>query len=77
MVIVLFTCGAGVGMMMPNGLKARQEIRKDAYLVVCNERCERRMYGDQFCQHYGAGFFRPHGIYVDSSFGGNVYHPRP
>ena len=41
-----------------------------------NERCKRRMYGDQLRPHDGAGSFRSGGIYV-GSVGGNVHHRRP
>ena len=76
-VIVNCTFGTGVGMMVANGLKVGYGIREDAYLVVRSERCEHHMHGDQFCPHDGAGFFRPRGIYIDGSAGGNVYHRRP
>jgi hypothetical protein len=64
-------------MVMPNGLKVGEGIRKDAIPNVRNEHCECRMYGDEFRAHNGAGFFRSCGIYVDGSVGGNVYHGSP
>ena len=77
MVIELCICGTGVGMVVPDGLKARYGIREDTYPAVHNERCKRRMYSDQFCSHDGGGLFRSRGIYVDGSVGGNVHHRRP
>ncbi len=58
MVVVFCTCGAVVGMVTSDGLKAEWRLRKDAYPIVDNERCERRIYGDKVRPHNGAGFVR-------------------
>ncbi len=76
-VIVLCTCDTGVGMVVPNGLEAGYGVCEGACSIVRNERCKRRVYGYQFRSHDGDGLFYSHGIYVDGSVGGNVYHRHP
>jgi hypothetical protein len=64
-------------MVVPNGLEAGYEVFEDAYPIVRNERCKRRMYGYQFCPHNGVGLFYSRGIYVDGRVGWTVYYRRP
>jgi len=47
-VIVLCTCGTGVGMVVPNSLEAGEGICEDAYPFVSRERGKGRVYGYQF-----------------------------
>ena len=76
-VVVLYTSGTKVGMVVPNGLEVGQGVREYTYPFVCGERGKGRVYGYQFRSHDGAGLFYPRNIYVDSSVGGNVHHCRP
>ena len=77
MVIVLCTCGTGVGVVVFDGLETRYGIPEYAYTFMCSELGKSRVYGYPFRLLDGAGLFCSRSIYVDCSVGGNVHHRRP
>ncbi len=75
-VVVSRTPDASVSMPVPDGLEAGEGIGKYTDPVMVLECGERRMYGDEFRPHDGAGLFRPSCVYKYGSGGWYVYHRR-
>ena len=59
MVVVSRIPDAWVGMLVPDGLEAREGIGEYTDPVMVLECGESRVYGDEFRPHDGAGLFRP------------------
>jgi len=69
---------AWVVICVPDGLEARERVRKDPNLFMCCDECvQGRVNGYQFCPHYGAGLNCSTGIDVYGGAGKDMDHGCP